>query len=145
MMDPNGLTPTERELEMALAGLKPAGTSLDRDRVMFTAGQASIRRHQRLWQAAASLLAGILLISILSGPGPDLTEQPSDSITGREAAFYRQPIEPADGKRLEDFRQYVRIRRAVLDRGVDALPASSQRRATPDNLPLTLDNIEELL
>ena len=62
MSNDHGLTPLEQELEAALGGLAPSKAGLRRDQVMFVAGQASIRRRNRIWQGVSSGLV-ILLAS----------------------------------------------------------------------------------
>ena len=145
MQNHEGLTSIERELEAALAGLKPAGTGMDRDQVMFAAGRASIRRHNRIWQAIASSLAIVLLISIVSRPKPATIEIAPGSFVNHQPSLSPQQVQPVDQKRLDAFRQYVRTRRAVLNRGIEALPPSPVRRARPSEPPLTRESIDELL
>jgi hypothetical protein len=70
--DKDNLTPAERELEGALRGLKPAGVSIDRDRLMFAAGRASAGRSVFRWRvtsAAAAVLVGSMALTSLSRLG----------------------------------------------------------------------------
>ena len=53
-------------------------------------------------------------------------------------------IEPYDLERAEAFRQYIRMRRAILERGVEVIPTSDGIRTSPAE-PLTRENIDELL
>jgi len=146
MQNHEGLTPTERELAAALAGLKPAGTSLNRDQVMFAAGRASTRRNNRLWQSLASLLAVVLLISLVSRPKPAPSDvAPGPAIANSQVKPASRTIEPVDPARLDAYRQFVRTRRAVLNRGIEGLRSSPTRRTRPSEPPLTRDSIEDLL
>ena len=145
-MQDDRLTPTERELEAVLGGLhiRPAGVS--RDAVMFDAGRASARRRNRLWQGASSVLALLLLISVLSRsdsrpsqPSPEtVAQQPPVPVSQTVAA------DPVDTERARAFQEYIRTRRAVIDRGVEAIETSSEprQRFAP---PLTRENLNELL
>lgn len=49
-------------LEAALTGLKPAPSGLDRELLMFRAGQQSKRRRQGLWQGATATLAVAVVV-----------------------------------------------------------------------------------
>lgn len=72
--DDAGLTPAERELADALRGLRPAAHAIDRDRLLFEAGQAEARRSVFRWRvaaAAATVLAGaagVMFASRLESP-----------------------------------------------------------------------------
>ena len=57
MQEPTPLTPAELELEAALGSLRPAPPGIDRDRLMFSAGRASVRNPVRRWPAASAALA----------------------------------------------------------------------------------------
>jgi len=149
MQNTDGLTPMDRELEAALGGLRIAPGAISRDRVMFDAGRASARRRSRLWQGSACVLAIALLASIASRPtstGPEhftetvARQQLSVGPVAQSAAY----VKPFDLERAQAFRQYIRMRRAVLDRGVEAIPTSDGIRNNPAP-PLTREDIDELL
>ncbi len=145
MQNDNGLNPLERELEAALGTLAPTQVGLSRDQVMFQAGRASIRRRNRLWQGVSSGLVILLLVSIISRPEPNMIE------VGPEIAAADAPgVSPAaataiDADRGQAFRQYVRTRRAVLERGLDVLPASKPGRTPMGEPPLTREDLRDLL
>ena len=145
MRNDNGMTPLERELEAALGGLAPARSNVSRDQVMFCAGRASIRRRNRLWQGLSSTLAALLLVSIVSRPRPASLAPRPETIVHNSPSPSSRPAATVDESRAEAFRQYVRTRRAVLDRGVDALPTSSELRDRSFDPPLTRENLDELL
>ena len=145
MRNDDGMTPLERELEAALGGLAPARSGISRDQVMFCAGRASIRRRNRLWQGLSSTLAILLLVSVVSRPRPAATEHRADTVIYNTPSLSPSLAATVDENRAEAFRQYVRTRRAVLDRGVEALPASSGLRNGSIDPPLTRDDLDELL
>ena len=120
-----GLTPAEREVAVALGGLRPAPAGLDRDRLMFQAGRASTRRTRHLWRAVAAVLAACLCLSIAFRPPPRETVRivrvaapPSQAPahpTVRESST-PWPVRPDS---------YIRMRSAVLERGLCALPEAA--------------------
>lgn len=127
------LNPAEQELERVLTGLKPATTRLDRDRLMFRAGQASVPRTSRAWPVLTGLLAGLVAVSwwfrppfedrsvriaqAENSPNPlgNLTpwqSWPTASVT--LLAEERVPIVAADS--------YQQLRNLVFAEGVESLP-----------------------
>lgn len=76
-------------LEAALASLAPRADRLDRDRLMFLAGQAraalppsaasaGVSPHLRIWQAAfvaMTAVAASLLVTLVTQPGPQVVER----------------------------------------------------------------------
>jgi len=145
MQNDNGMTPLERELEAALGGLAPAQTNISRDQVMFCAGRASARRRNRLWQGLSSTLAVLLLVSIVSRPKPASQEPRSEIVVHSMPSPPSRPAATVDEDRAEAFRHYVRIRRAVLDRGVEAIPTLSGLRDNSIDPPLTREDLDDLL
>jgi hypothetical protein len=140
------------ELEAALAGLAPRPPALDRDRLLFRAGQESARRG-RLWPWATGLLAAVaagLGALLVLRPGPPPVERivyvpvkeeappvraAADRPTAPAAADSDVPAATgeADRARLAAFR----LRREVLRWGLDALPAPQPGRDTapPGSVP----------
>jgi hypothetical protein len=145
MRNDDGMTPTEREVEAALAGLRPARSEISRDRVMFCGGQASVRGRARLWQGLSSALLALLLVSVLTRPVVTEQDREPQAVPRPVARASHQPIESVDQGQIEAFRQYVRTRQAVLDRGVEVLPASSGDKRDGIAPPLTRDDLAELL
>ena len=145
MQNENGLTPLERELEAALGGLTPTGAGLSRDRIMFAAGQAAIQRKNRLWQGISSGLAVLLMVSILSRPEPTPIKLHPEIVATAAVGASSAALTMAEEDRGEAFGQYVRTRRAVLERGLDVLPASKPTRKPMGEPPLTRENLSELL
>ncbi|UCD29959.1 MAG: hypothetical protein JSV03_05645 [Planctomycetota bacterium] len=75
MQNEERLTPPECELEEVLGNIKPAGTSIDRDLLMFRAGQSSARHRSRVWQFSTGLLIIVLCWSLWSRPMPETIER----------------------------------------------------------------------
>ncbi len=81
-MSPEQDIPSDlRSLEASLASLRPASGGLDRDRLMFLAGQESARRSRLrplAWPAALAAMTGAaaaLLAALLVRPGPAVVER----------------------------------------------------------------------
>jgi hypothetical protein len=145
MQDDTGLTPSEKEIEAALGGLRPARAPMNRDRVMFDAGRTSARRQNRIWQGIAGCLGIVLLASVMYRPPATVVETgrnavasnvgnslPVDTANRLHDSFYRERPDP--------IADYVRMRRAVLKRGIEALPAASPAPSTYDE-PLMREHI----
>jgi hypothetical protein len=128
----NQLTPDERELEAQLAGLRPAQPAMERDELMFRAGQATAARRLHRWQGATSLM-GLALLGVwlcqpvpltppqpLLGtiPDPQKTEEPPVPTVAPAA----QPWLRQDPESPSPIRQYLALRSRVIMEGVDALP-----------------------
>lgn len=56
------------EVERALTSLRPRLPSIDRDRLLFSAGFDSAHRRIWIWRSAAGSLAAMLLVSVLVRP-----------------------------------------------------------------------------
>ncbi len=133
MHEDDHLTPAETELERALGRLTPADPGLDRDRLMFLAGQAAGRRERRRWQAAVVGLAAALafamgLASWRAGHLPETPPVPGG------LAIVHQTFSAEEGPlpTVPPGVAYLRLRDAVLDKGLDALPAvKSSGQAMP--------------
>lgn len=150
MQDDERLNPIEAELETALSGLKPAGGGLDRDRLMFLAGRASMHRRNHLWQVVCVLLAALLLAALAVRPRPGTTAPSPDRMARDEVPIpahivVSEPYEPIDPARAEAFREHVRLRRAVLERGLDGLPASTVAPAAGGDPATARQRLHELL
>jgi len=132
MQDPDPLTPADRELAVALGGLKPAATAIDRDRMMFRAGQATAKQGRRGWQGLTAGLVLMLGVSILTRPTPSRVERIVYVAQESPAPVHRATWSPP-GRRYDrpDIQaNYLKLRDDVLKRGLDALQADSQTTAT---------------
>lgn len=151
MQDDERLTPVERELEAALSGLKPAGAVANRDRVMFLAGRASMHRRNRLWQGVSAFLVVALAASLVARSKPDMPPTEHGVVVAtdnqvRSPSAASDTIQDNDPARVKAMRNYMRLRRAVLDRGVDALPNSTVSPASSSDAAATpRRQLEELL
>lgn len=124
---------TWNDFEASLARLAPRPAAVDRDQLMFLAGQASAGRGSRrpmiAWLTGASLAANMLLALTLgatwvSSTPPierraavgELAQSESDASDSRAANAVALGVEAQPELR------YLTLRRLVLQRGVDALP-----------------------
>jgi len=147
-MSEERLSPELSAIEAALASLAPGPSRVDRDRVMFLAGQAAARTAGKtrgriggwLWPAATA--ASLLLAATL---GAALALRPAQQI----ASVPQEPV-PAtvDGQQRVGV-EYLTLRRLVLERGVDALPepAGEIGRAKPASAagPASRDMLRQLI
>lgn len=113
------LNAADRELEAALAGLQPAHVAIDRDRLMFQAGRASVQPKGRgLWPVLSAGLAAALVLSVATRPDPAQTQRLAADLApsvllAPSAAAEATPDPSGD---------YVTLRREVLQKGLAALP-----------------------
>jgi hypothetical protein len=134
-----------RQIEAALRGLSPMGGRLDRDRLMYLAGQASavgpetrqsatgVASYTRfawpLATAASLLMAMTLGVALIFSPRAGerivYVDRPN---AGGSAAMVSFPSAPADSSHAagSDQDNYLQLRNLVLTRGVDALPAENK-------------------
>ena len=131
MQDKEPLTQMEQELEAVLGGLRPATLPSDRDRVMFCAGRASVRRRPSVWPWSTAALAVLLGVSLVTrvAPGPQSSPQMVSALPGGPRSLVSQPIMDPE---------YLEIRQAVLAKGLDALPRPAFRAASRG--PLNLED-----
>jgi hypothetical protein len=124
--------PEMKAVEAALAALAPRAERLDRDQVMYRAGQAAARPGWT-WPVAASLsLVALALLAgyDLSKPTPQAVERvvyvrvPEPVYASPDAGLSGQQISAESGA-------YLHLRDRVLSYGVDALPAPSPGAAVP--------------
>lgn len=126
--DKEPLPPELAALETALASLVPrAPTLIDRDRLMFLAGQAAAARDRRRWlwplSTAASLLLAVSMAAVLvarggSRVGEPIVLRPDDSSTKTGGV-----VQVA--RETEILGDYLRLRRLVIEGGVDMLAEPS--------------------
>jgi hypothetical protein len=131
--------PDLSRLEAALKGLVPAPAHLDRDRLLFRAGQLTAPRMRWRWPAAAAALA-----FVAGALGTALTFRPSPTVIVQHVYHERQPapapapVESPEQSPAPDPEPpvppdpvvargpqpggYLQMRNQVLRWGVDALP-----------------------
>ena len=134
-MQQEPLTPADRELEAALGRLRPAPPNLDRDQMMFRAGQASTRRHMHAWQGVAAVLALAVTISLGVRPTP-LTRERRISVTAdsNRPAVATPPAARLGRETLAAApTSFLSLRRAVLTGGVDTIAPPAPATAPAPN------------
>jgi len=156
MQDQERLGPAERELEQALAALRPASAKIDRDRLMFLAGRTSARRRSRLWQCAAGALAvalaAALSAALYARPAPREVERVVYVTVARPPAVPAEapaaPIATPEPGRWRGEPYYLKLRDEVLAKGLDALPAPrgpAAQPGIPDRTRFPLLRLNDLL
>ena len=97
------------EVERALQSLQPRFSSIDRDRLLYSAGFHSAQRRIWIWRSAAGSLAAMLLVSIFVRPHAPQTQPmrgngPSNSmlaVTTQKSGSAAAPIEIVRNRWLE--------------------------------------------
>ena len=144
--------PALTALETALAALAPLPTDISRERMLFRAGQASVRR-RRIWPcatAALALLSATLGAVLLLRPAPRTVERvvyvrvpvPAPAPAAAPAPPREEPPPPAavdtdEGQPPDS--GYLRLRRQVVENGADALPPTTPWPTPPR--PASLENL----
>jgi hypothetical protein len=119
MQDQNGLTPDERELELAMKSLSPAAVRIDPISAAFAAGLRSGRRPMRLWRAAALFMLLIGAGSWLAPFRHPVVVQPHDHF--EPAIALQTPAEP----RPLAAESVQMLQQIVSEKGLDGLPAAN--------------------
>ena len=142
-MSQEDLNNFEADLERRLGSLSPRPVQTGRDRLMYEAGRRKERRTLRLWQSAAGALAAVLAVSIFIRPNPQPVEQiavnePPAAATVAVIARH----EPSTAQSWDDLPRpaYLRIRQAVLDHGIDALPDDETTGSRLRRVPTLLES-----
>ena len=91
MLNENGLNPAEMELEAALGGLQPVAVVIERDRLMYRAGQSSARRRNLAWPILSIALALMLGVSLLHQPERQTQVQ---TVEVEKLVYITQPASP---------------------------------------------------
>ncbi len=128
------LTPAERELELALARLRPSRARLDRDRLIFEAGRLAERRRSRRWMAAAAALGLCALLAVVIRPAPGGREQVVTADRSADAAAPAEPptAEPAASRGGQaDGVSYRDLRAAMAD-DIDSGLSDGHAAVRPD-------------
>jgi hypothetical protein len=140
-------------LEAALGALAPAAGGLNRDQLLFRAGQASVRRGWG-WPCATGVMTGaaaVLGAILVLRPAPQgvqathyvLVERPaseSSAVVSDPAASRGSTLPPATTGEPQHLQtSYFKLQNQVLRWGLDALP-SPPAPATAEP-PLTLNQL----
>lgn len=134
MHDLPPLNPLERELESRLGRLSPAHHRINRDALMFRAGQTSGQRQAGRWRSAALAMLVLGLASTVpwlarNGGDPALnlavnTTDPALLEPVRHSSAGPQAAPPVITIRSVATTEYLRLRDQVLREGVEALPSA---------------------
>ena len=142
------------EVERALTALRPRFPSIDRDRLLFSAGFHSAHRKIWIWRSAAGSLAAMLLISIFirpqtPSPQPIPNRGSSNGMfvnATRKSPATTAPMEIARNRWMEILwslgkdpsdapapDNFLAVRRARLDRGAGSfpIPAGNEQQSPP--------------
>ncbi|MFC1760505.1 hypothetical protein ACFL6U_00310 [Planctomycetota bacterium] len=122
-MSEHSLNSKDRDFEQALGRLQPHVGCASLDRLLFEAGRASKTNKQRPWQVLSGVLGLLLVCSLVGQLGPSesvISVQEDDFVV----VTWSPPHDVAPDKRLFSSRDYLAMRRAVLERGVEALPSA---------------------
>lgn len=161
-MSEERIDPDLAPFEAALRPLAPSPSTVDRDRLMFLAGQASAQRHRIVawtWPGmavAATLLAGVLGVMLVVRPEPSVVERIVYVALPQQDARPHAPDEgPAAtppslaGSPSPSAVEYLRLRRLVLARGIDAVPEPKPSdvpgKHSRDRLPSYQELLEQLM
>jgi hypothetical protein len=130
MKNETEFTPVEMELEAALGSLQPVAVAIERDRLMYRAGQSSARRRNLAWPILSVALTLLLGVSLLHQP-----ETRGQTVEVEKLVYITKPApatQPAlhaatqstrsDLYQLQVQAKYVKLRDKVLTEGLDALP-----------------------
>jgi hypothetical protein len=147
------------ELAAALAGLAPRPPDIDRDRLLFRAGQESAARRGRLWPWATGLLAAVaagLGAVLILRPDPQPVERvvyvPVKEEAPRVQPVAMHPVAPAmpadSDESAADAAERARfgafqLQRQVLRWGLDGMPSAAPLRdtASPGKRPPPLPEV----
>jgi hypothetical protein len=130
------LSPANQELERALGELKPASPHLDRDRLMFRAGQASVKKNPIFWPALSGALSVLLAISwMVQFQSPSHSRESRELREAKLRTFKAATAEPGANPiqwvvnewespsiNNSPSTAYLALRNRVLKRGLDGLP-----------------------
>jgi len=141
-------------LEAALAALVPTPGRIDRDTLLFRAGQVSVGRRDWIWPGATATLAVMVLVlggMLVFRPGPATVERIVYVQIKEPASPVREPADPpvaiAPGSPEEvaaaprqSGMTYLDLERQVLRWGMEGLPEAPQGPSS-SGPPLTRDRL----
>lgn len=145
-----------KAVEIVLRRLTPNGQSVDRDRVMYLAGRASVASRQSSFRIAwpISTAALLLISSVLGGAllNSAFNRQPiggaenSTGVPNAIAGDWQANKVPGNDLAMNNpsSSSYLQLRNAVLTGGVDSLPSprgSVQNHDAADMIPNTPQDI----
>jgi len=150
--------PELKAVEAALTTLTPAASAINRDQLMFCAGQAAARRGGWLWPATAAAM-GMLALTLAIAGWTRPTPQPTERIVFVPAPPPESPSTPeseptpagsdtliSEEASASHNGNLLQMRRYVVRWGADALPAPAPVEAAPkkDSPSRVFDRLSEL-
>jgi hypothetical protein len=137
-------------LASALAALAPSAGRLDRDQVLFRAGQASVGQRGWLWPgvtAALTLIAAAVALLEVLRPGPQQVQctvyqrveppaSPAELLAVKQPAPAYTAPRPSEATDRQSSLGYLQLERLVLAWGVDALPNPTAAASSGERGPL---------
>ncbi len=147
----DSLRAEERELEHRLQRLVPAGHHLQRDNLMFQAGQRAGRRGLRRWQTACGVFFGGFVLLGWHGMEPGTQGDPTVLVKVEAPAVIEAPAAsssaqvPANEARLLTVPAtgYLALRHRLVMEGGDALPAPPAYQGMPDAVESIADGYRD--
>lgn len=133
------LPPELAALEQSLAGLVPTAAAINRDRLLFLAGEASVQRRHTAWYwptaTAAALAACLTMMAVALANRPG---RPAEQVVA--SAPVDEALVHGDAA-LDSARQYLALRKRMLESGdaLAALPPAADRSRQPDDWPRARD------
>lgn len=116
-------------VQSALAGLALKPSGLDRDRVMYLAGQAAASRSRSRWRWTLATAASWLLTFTVAGLW--LLGQPEQQAT-TPAIASNLPVVTVSPSAAPLRSDYLALRQLLLTQGVEALPSPQVIPASPE-------------
>jgi hypothetical protein len=137
-MSQEPLNPDLAAVETAMASLAPRPSTIDRDRLMFLAGQATRGRDRAGWlwplSTAASLMVAVGLVALLVVRGEPQTVERIVYVPSESPVKAVAVVQVAH--ETEALSNYLRMRRLMIEQGLDKLPeSSSSDPGTPHSTP----------
>jgi len=145
------------DLENALKGLTPAPAALDRDRLMFRAGQTSQAHRGLLWKCTAGMFAAASLVLVLilalrpvaqerivyvDRPTPPAQQSPAPK--NQEPPPSSEAIPTVAPDTDVPALAYYRLQQQVNRFGVDSLPPVSDPGAPANEPPVTVPRMGKM-
>jgi hypothetical protein len=145
------------DLESALKGLTPAPAALDRDRLMFRAGESSQVGRGFLWKCTAGMFAAASLVLVLilalrppaqerivyvERPGPPPQQSPAPKNQKPPPSSEATPAVAPDSD--VPALAYYRLQQQVTRFGVEGLPPVSDPGAPTNEPPITVDRMGKM-
>jgi hypothetical protein len=126
-----------RELESALGALAPRPPRLNRDDVLFRAGQAGVRRWRRSAVGASIVAVALAVVLVVRQPAERIVYVPVAAPADLQPTPpVEQATQPQPSSAGSGLAAYYRLQERVMNEGLDALPLMTREplRVTNDDL-----------